>query len=248
MLDLTVDDAVGTVRIKRPEKRNAMSAQMWRALPGLLAELAGDGRVKVVVLTGAEGTFCSGADISDVGRIGGEDLTAAAEEALITFPKPTVAMIEGYCVGGGCQLAAACDLRFAAADALFGIPAAKLGLLYPARTTRRLVSLVGPAAAKLLLFSADLIDAPHALRIGLVDEVLPREALAARVAGLCAAIASRSQLTVQAAKQIVDAVAEGGPVEERAAHWRKVAAASPDPAEGVAAFLERRPPSFTWRA
>lgn len=246
MLETTVADGVGTVLINRPEKRNAMSAQMWLALPGLLEALAADAAVRTVVLRGAGGTFCAGADIADVARIGGESMTARAEEALARFPKPTIAMIEGYCVGGGCQLAAACDLRFAAAGALFGITPAKLGIIYPVPTTRRLVSLVGPAAAKFLLFSAELVDAAHALRIGLVDEVLPPEALGRRVEEFCRTVASRSQLTVRASKDLVDAIAAGTLTEEQAGRWRKEVAEGGDAAEGVAAFLERRAPEFTW--
>lgn len=246
MLDLRVGDGVGTIRINRPEKRNAMSTEMWLALPGLLAGLATDDRVGTVVLTGAGGTFCAGADIADVGRIGGERMTSDAEEALVTFPKPTIAMIEGYCVGGGCQLAAACDLRFAAADARFGITPAKLGIVYPVPATRRLMGLVGPAAAKYLLFSAELVDAAHALRIGLVDEVLPADALAARVGEFCRTVASRSQLSVRAIKDIVNAIAAGRLTDEQADRWRREAAEGPDAREGVAAFLEGRPANFTW--
>lgn len=246
MLETTVEDGVGTILINRPEKRNAMNAQMWRALPRLLEGLAADATVRTVVLRGAGGTFCAGADIADVGRIGGEDMTARAEEALACFPKPTIAMIEGYCVGGGCQLAAACDLRFAAENALFGITPAKLGIIYPVPTTRRLVSLVGPAAAKYLLFSAELVDAAHALRIGLVDEVLPADALNRRVEEFCLTVAGRSQLTMQASKDLVDAIAAGTLTEEQADRWRKEVAEGGDAAEGIAAFLERRAPNFTW--
>nr|BFE80892.1 hypothetical protein GCM10020093_034930 [Planobispora longispora] len=147
-------------------------------------------------------------------------------------------MIEGFCVGGGCQLALACDLRLAAADARFAITPARLGLVYPRSSTRRLVEHVGPSAAKLLLYSADQIDAGHALRIGLVDEVLPPGALADRVYGLARTMASRSQLTLTASKEIVDGHAD----EARFRQWQKESAA--ELAEGVSAFLERPPPRF----
>ncbi|MCW2887187.1 MAG: enoyl-CoA hydratase [Streptosporangiaceae bacterium] len=246
MLDLTIDEQVATVRINRPEKRNAMTAEMWRALPGLLDGLAADPEVRVVVLTGAGGTFCAGADITDLGRLGGDELTVASEEALAAFPKPTIAMIEGYCVGGGCQLAAACDLRFAADDARFGITPAKLGIVYPASTTRRLVSLIGPSAAKYLLFSADLIGAAQALRIGFLDEMLPAPALHDRVHEFCHTVTVRSQLSVRAAKDLVDRSAAGRPTDEPVARWRQEAAAAGDVQEGVRAFIERRPPRFGW--
>ncbi|NEA23057.1 enoyl-CoA hydratase/isomerase family protein [Actinomadura bangladeshensis] len=248
-LGFDVAAGVATITIDRPAKRNAMSADMWRALPGILDTLAKDDAVRVVVLTGAGGNFCAGADISELDDIHRDDdshLSTVAERALAAFPKPTLAAIEGYCVGGGCQLAAACDLRFAAEDARFGITPAKLGIVYPAAATARLVRLVGPAAAKYLLFSADLVGAGHALRIGLLDEVVPAGGLRDRVAAFTATLASRSLLTQQATKDIVDAITAGGPVEEKAARWLAEVALSGELDEGVAAFLERRAPEFTW--
>jgi enoyl-CoA hydratase/carnithine racemase len=248
-LRLAVAGGVGTVTIDRPAKRNAMSADMWRALPGILDGLAGDPAVRVAVLTGAGGNFCAGADISELSDIHRDDdshLSTVAERALAAFPKPTLAAIEGYCVGGGCQLAAACDLRFAADGARFGITPAKLGIVYPAAATARLVRLVGPSAAKYLLYSADLVDAGHALRIGLLDEVVPAGALHERVAAFTETLASRSLLTQQATKDIVDAIVAAGPVEEAVRRWHAEAAAGGEVEEGIAAFLERRPPAFTW--
>ncbi len=145
-------------------------------------------------------------------------------------------------MGGGAQLAAACDLRFAEEGALFGVTPAKLGIVYPSSATRRLVSLVGPSTAKYLLFSGELIGTERALRTGLVDEVLPVGALDARVAGFTRVLASRSLLTQAAAKEYADGRTD------RDGHWLEQAAASDDTAEGVAAFLERRAPHFTWNA
>ncbi|MEV6400299.1 enoyl-CoA hydratase/isomerase family protein [Streptomyces sp. NPDC051907] len=238
----TVEDGVATVVIGNPAKRNAMTADMWRALPGLLDELAGDGAVRVLVLTGAGDTFCAGADISSL-RTPGEDpqaLAVRAEEALAAFPKPTLAVVRGYCVGGGCQLAAACDLRFAEQEALFGVTPAKLGIVYPAGTTRRLAALVGPAAAKYLLFSGELIDSQRALRTGLVDEVLPKDELGKRAAEFARILTTRSQLTQAAAKEFANGRTD------RDAYWAEQARTGGDTAEGVAAFLERRPPRFEW--
>ncbi|MFG2087026.1 enoyl-CoA hydratase/isomerase family protein [Spirillospora sp. NPDC048824] len=250
-LNAEVAEGVGTITIDRPAKRNAMSADMWRALPGILDGLAADPGVRVVVLTGAGGDFCAGADISELADIHRDDeshLSTVAEQALAAFPKPTLAAIEGYCVGGGCQLAAACDLRFAADGARFGVTPAKLGLVYPATATTRLVRLVGPSAAKYLLYSADLIDAGHALRIGLLDEVVPADGLRKRVDQFTGTLASRSLLTQQATKDIVDAIAAAGPVAERTRWWLEEMAAVGEFEEGTAAFLERRPPAFTWTA
>lgn len=244
-------DGTATVTISNPAKRNAMTLAMWRELPVLLGRLAADPAVRVLVLTGADGTFCAGADISgllepDTGG-GAQRAAVAAEEALAAFPKPTIAAIRGVCVGGGCQLAGACDLRLAERGTRFGVTPAKLGIVYPASSTRRLVSLVGPATAKYLLFSAELIDDERALRSGLVDELLPAGELDARVAALAATLASRSRLTQAAAKEFT-AMAVGGTADpERLEHWAREAARSEDRAEGVAAFLERRAPRFTWQ-
>ncbi|MBO7940512.1 enoyl-CoA hydratase/isomerase family protein [Streptomyces sp. S9] len=237
-----VTDGVATVVLHHPAKRNAMTAAMWAALPPLLETLAADPRVRVLVLTGAGGTFCAGADISTLQGSPDEAqaLAVRAEEALAAFPKPTLAAVKGHCVGGGAQLAGACDLRFAEEGALFGVTPAKLGIVYPASATRRLVSLVGPGAAKYLLFSGELIDTERALRTGFVDEVLPVDALDKRVAEFTQVLVSRSQLTQAAAKEFADGRTD------RDAHWTAQARASDDIAEGVAAFLERREPRFTW--
>ncbi|MEU1403121.1 enoyl-CoA hydratase/isomerase family protein [Streptomyces sp. NPDC005728] len=237
-----VDDSVATVVVRHPAKRNAMTAAMWRALPPLLDELAGDPGVRALVLTGEGGTFCAGADISTLRGSPAEaqSLAVAAEEALAAFPKPTLAAVRGHCVGGGSQLAAACDLRLAEEGALFGVTPAKLGIVYPASSTRRLVSLVGPAAAKYLLFTAELIDTRRALRTGLVDEVLPEGELDKRVAELTRILVSRSQLTQAAAKEFANGRTG------REAHWAEQAHGNGDTAEGVSAFLERRQPRFTW--
>ncbi|MFF4824734.1 enoyl-CoA hydratase/isomerase family protein [Streptomyces sp. NPDC001312] len=237
-----VTDAVATVVVHHPAKRNVMTAAMWRALPPLLDGLAADPDVRALVLTGSGATFCAGADISTLRGSPREAqrLAGQAEEALAAFPKPTLAAVRGYCVGGGAQLAAACDLRFAEAGALFGVTPAKLGIVYPASSTRRLVSLVGPATAKYLLFSGELIDAERALRTGLVDEVLPEGELAKRITEFTRILTARSQLTQAAAKEFADGRAD------RDAHWAEQAHENGDTAEGVAAFLERRTPRFTW--
>jgi len=238
----SVADGVATVVIHHPAKRNAMTADMWRALPPLLDALAADPAVRVLVLTGEGGTFCAGADISSLRRSPGEaqGLAVGAEEALAAFPLPTLAVVRGYCVGGGCQLAAACDLRFADERASFGITPAKLGIVYAASSTRRLVSLVGPATAKYLLFSGELIGSERALRTGLVDEMLPGGELDERVAEFARILVSRSQLTQAAAKEFTDGRTD------RDAHWARQVREGGDTAEGVAAFLERRTPDFTW--
>lgn len=237
-------DGVTTLVLHNPAKRNAMTEAMWRELPGLLAGLADEASVRVLVVTGARNTFCAGADISTLRDSveSAQGLAVAAEEALSAFPKPTLAVVDGHCVGGGAQLAAACDLRFAAQDALFGVTPAKLGIVYPVSSTQRLVRLVGPSAAKYLLFSGELIGAERALRTGLVDEVHPRESLQERVASFTRTLVERSQLTQAAAKEFTGPA----PDPSRSEHWRRVAAESGEAAEGAAAFMERRAPRFRW--
>ncbi|AYG79308.1 Enoyl-CoA-hydratase [Streptomyces hundungensis] len=241
-LEQSLSGGVATVVINHPAKRNAMTSAMWRALPPLLEALAADPDVRALVLTGAGETFCAGADISTL-REPGEDpraLAVAAEEALAAFPKPTLAAVRGHCVGGGSQLAVACDLRFAQEGALFGVTPAKLGIVYPASSTRRLAALVGPATAKYLLFSGELIDSARALRTGLVDEVLPEGELDERVAAFTRVLVSRSRLTQAAAKEFADGRTD------RDAHWAEQERGAGDTAEGIAAFLERRTPRFIW--
>ncbi|MFF0189855.1 enoyl-CoA hydratase/isomerase family protein [Streptomyces sp. NPDC005244] len=237
-----VGDGVATVVIDHPAKRNAMTTQMWRALPPLLDELTGRPDVHALVLTGEGTTFCAGADISTLRGSPDEaqGLAVLAEEALAAFPKPTLAAIRGYCVGGGAQLAAGCDLRFAQEGSLFGVTPSKLGIVYPASSTRRLAALVGPSAAKYLLFSGELIDTERALRTGLVDEVLPEGELDKRVGEFTRLLAERSLLTQASAKEFANGRTD------RDAYWAEQARGGGDTAEGVAAFLERRQPRFTW--
>ncbi len=238
----SVTDSVATVVISHSAKRNAMTAAMWAALPPLLGSLAADPRVRALVLTGDGDTFCAGADISTLqgSPLEAQRLAVEAEEALAAFPKPTLAAVRGHCVGGGAQLAAACDLRFAEEGTRFGVTPAKLGIVYPSSATRRLVSLVGPAAAKYLLFSGELIGTERRAAHRPGGRGASPGALDARVAEFTAVLASRSQLTQAAAKEFADGRTD------RDDHWHKVASASDDTAEGVTAFLERRAPRFTW--
>jgi enoyl-CoA hydratase/carnithine racemase len=240
------EDGTATITISNPARRNAMSVAMWESLPHMLAALAADPAVRVLVLTGAGDTFCAGADINDLaapdGARAAQRAAVAAEEAVAAFPKPTLAAIRGFCVGGGCQLAVACDLRFAAQGARFGVTPARLGIVYPAASTRRLAELTSPSTAKHLLFSAELIDHERALRTGLVDEVLPPDALDKRVQEFTAVLRSRSRLTQAAAKEFTATA----PAAARVSHWERQVRLSGDTAEGTAAFLEGREPRFTW--
>lgn len=243
---------VGTITLHRAAKRNAVTYDMWVALGEACRRLADDPSVRVVVLRGEGAHFCAGADITELlaerphGTPSFMDVNMAAEHALATLPKPTVAVVQGDCIGGGCALAIDCDLRLAVAGARFGITPSKLGIVYPAASLERAVHLLGPAA-KRLLYTGDLIDGREALRIGLVDELHPTDEVEARLAQLCATLAERSLLTQAGTKEMVAAVlAHGSVPADLADSWAREVAAAPDPAEGVAAFVERRPPRFTW--
>jgi enoyl-CoA hydratase/carnithine racemase len=248
-LRLTIDDRIATLTIDRPARRNAMSFQMWSALPGLMASVASSD-ARVLVLRGGE-HFCAGADISEFAtlRSGADgarrygDAVHAGERAIAGLAVPTIAAITGFCIGGGCELALACDLRIAADDSRFGITPAKLGIVYNFTSTRQLVAAVGPAWAKQILFSADLIDAATALRIGLVNEL--SAAIDDRVAELAGTIASRARTSVRGAKEIVSRI-EGGQIDEDSGVHALYdeAVLSEDYAEGVQAFLSKRAPNF----
>ncbi|PYC73558.1 enoyl-CoA hydratase [Streptomyces tateyamensis] len=248
------EDGVAVLLLDRPHRRNAVTRAMWQALPQLLAELAARPGLRALLLTGAEGTFSAGADIAELSAIYGDPaaaeayhaLNVAAEQALADFPLPTLAVLHGSCVGGGCQLALACDLRFGAADARLGITPAKLGVVYPAVPTARLARVVGPARAKYLLFSGELVDAARAERFGLLDEVHPAAGLDARALGFARLLARRSPQTTTAAKAALNAVPVGEPAAVAAAlaPWERLAQQAPHAREGLAAFLERREPDF----
>lgn len=248
---LAFDDRIATLTIDRPKRRNAVSYEMWSALPALMAEVTDRG-ARVLVVRGAGEHFSAGADITEFGTLrNGADgamryaeAVHAGERALAELPVPTIAAVAGVCVGGGCELALACDIRVAADDARFGITPAKLGIVYHFTSTRRLVDAVGPAWAKQILFGADLYDAATALRIGLVNELTSGSPFE-RVAVLATTIASRAQVTLRGAKQIVNGITAGQDDEDDAVRALYTeAAVSAEYAEGVTAFLEKRPPQF----
>jgi enoyl-CoA hydratase/carnithine racemase len=251
-LVVTREGHVAVLTIDRPEKRNAMTAGMWAALPGVLGPLADDPGVRALIVTGAGAGFCAGADISDL--LGGADPddpmadvrrdNLAAQAALREFPKPTVAMIRGHCIGGGVEIAASCDLRFADPTSVFGVTPAKVGIVYTPRSTKALLDLIGPAMTKYLLFSGELIDAPTALRAGLVDRLIPAGDLEAEVHRFADVLASRSALSQRATKEVVADLTAGGDGEGVVVRWYRETIATGELAEGVAAFAERRPPRF----
>jgi enoyl-CoA hydratase/carnithine racemase len=254
-LVLTSDGPVVTLTLNRPRRLNAVSYAMFAGLPGVLAEAAARPGMRVLVLRGA-GTraFSAGADISEFATMRTtpeqaaryDDAILAAEEALADFPAPTIAAVHGDCYGGGCGLAVCCDLRFAAAGARFAITPAKLGLVYPLRGTKRLVDLVGPSRTKIILMAGADYTAAKAQAFGLVDEVFADPAaLDEGVRAFTGLLAARSGVTQRAVKQVVGRITDGVTHDDAAhADLRDAALSSPDYAEGVRAFLERRPPVF----
>ncbi|MEY2401764.1 MAG: hypothetical protein QOJ08_1875 [Ilumatobacteraceae bacterium] len=250
---VTREGNVATVWLNRPDKRNAMTYAMWAELERSAVQLGADPGVRVVVLRGTGEHFCAGADITEltVTRSEGDrsfsEVVDAAEHALATLSKPTVAYISGDCIGGGCSLAIDCDLRIATIDARFGITPAKLGIIYPSAALERATHLLGPAVTKRLLFTGELIGAIDAVGAGLVDEIVDVTSGESHLATLTAVLAARSLITQAATKAMVAEIAAHGEVPQAVDdHWRQVAAAAPDGAEGVAAFVEKRAPRFTW--
>lgn len=253
-LSVSRDGGVVTVAFTRPDKHNAISYAMWHAFGRLMPVLAEDDTCDVVVVRGTPGgPFSSGADIGEFtslrsdpagARLYGEAVEAG-ESALIRFPKPTVALIEGFAIGGGSQVALACDLRVCETGSRFGITPAKLGIVYALGSTARLVEVVGPAWARWILFTGDLLDAATALRIGMVHEVVEVGAVEDRAYTLAATMASRARVSLVGGKEMVARAASGRLEEDDdvlavyAQSWT-----SAEYAEGVAAFLAKRAPDF----
>jgi enoyl-CoA hydratase len=249
------DGAVGHVIFNNPERHNAVSLEMWDAVDRILDDFEKDAAIRVVVLSGAGGkSFVSGADISKFEKERGSEEAVrhynerikVVYERIHQFPKPTIAMINGYCIGGGLNLAVACDLRFCSEKSKFAMPAARLALGYPYSAIKRLMDAVGPSAAKNLMFSAGRIDAGEAYRIGLIQEVLAEEELESHVSAYAAKISGNAPLTVKAMKLISNEVLKDPAERDLAACDRLVDAcfASEDYKEGRRAFMEKREPQF----
>ncbi|WP_426323284.1 enoyl-CoA hydratase/isomerase family protein [Microbacterium sp. E-13] len=250
-LRTTVSAGVGLIEIHHVARNNALTASMWRRVPSILDDWEQREEVLAVVLRGAGGTFSAGADIDDVLAIlfddSQEDLISRATGRLARFPKPTLAVIEGHCIGGGWELAGACDLRVATRSAVFGVTPARLGVVYPVSGVRRLVDLVGPGVARQLLLTAELVPAERAYRWGMVTALAEDSEIDEVAAGVIRTLLSRSQLSVRAAKELI--VLNDDPEAQRTAHdrWATVSLLSGELEEGRRAFRERRPPVFPWR-
>ncbi len=250
-----VEGPIGWMTFNNPERRNAVSTDMWAAIPAILERFAADPAIRVIALTGAGGrAFVSGADISEFAERRStpeavadyERVAERASSALKTVGKPTVAVIRGWCIGGGVAVAINCDLRFVADTAKFGVPAGRLGLGYAMPGVKTLVDLVGPSNAKEIFFTARHFTAPEAMAMGLVNRVVPEAELDAFVAEQLGTIAANAPLTLLALKRAVAELARGHQADSPAvASLVKACFESNDYTEGRQAFMEKRKPVFT---
>ena len=247
---------VGVVTFNNPDRHNAVSLDMWQACTRILEQFAADDGVRVVVLTGAGGkAFVSGADISkfaseraSIEATRAYDVaTTAAFNSIYEFPKPTIAMIRGYCIGGGVGLASCCDLRICSANSKFAVPAAKLGLGYGYAGLKRLVDIVGQSFAKEIFYTARQFDAQEAYAMGLVNRVVPGAELETYVKNITDMICANAPLTIKAVKFTVGEILKDESKRDVAGVEKMVEAcfASRDYTEGRTAFMEKRKPVFT---
>ncbi len=250
------EEFIGYVVLDNPARRNAISAAMWRALPEIIASLNDDPAIRCIVLRGAgETAFAAGADISEFEQQRSSDAavqayeaaTHAAHAAIESSPKPIIAQIQGYCLGGGLALALCCDLRYCSSDSQFAIPAARLGIGYGLHGHRRLVASVGHANAREIMFSARRYDAASAQALGLVNRVLPVAELADYVRALAGDLAANAPLTQAASKAVINALIENTHNFSACEALITRCMHSADYREGRTAFMEKRKPRFEGR-
>ena len=245
---------IGWMIFNNPDRHNAVKVEMWEAIPRILDQFESDDTVKVVVLKGSgEKAFISGADISEFEQVRAseaatkhyEDIADGASDRLYACTKPTIAMIRGYCIGGGAGIAVSCDLRIATDASKFGIPAAKLSVGYRHGGIQKLVDLVGPSAAKDIFFTARQIPAPEALTMGLINKMVPNDKLETTVEEYCEAICANAPLTITAVKQIIAQIVKPGTLDQDFCEQLvEDCFNSEDYIEGRRAFMEKRKPVF----
>jgi enoyl-CoA hydratase/carnithine racemase len=255
-IDLTFDisGSIATLTLNRPHVRNAISFDMYKHLPLLLSKVEANEDVKVLVLRGAGNeAFAAGADIKEFRTLRADgagarmynEAVASAEHAISGLSKPTIAMVHGFCIGGGCGLALACDFRMADTKSAFGITPARLGLVYSLESTKRLIDVVGPAEASFILFSGRHVDADRALRTGLANELHEPEDLAPATYVLASEIGQRAPISLRRTKEIIRLIELGQARDDaHTINLRNGSFDSLDYSEGVAAFLEKRPAKF----
>ena len=256
------EGAFGWVIFDRPERRNAMTEAMWTALPEILSTLADDPQIRVIILRGAgQDVFVSGADVSELQRArlddSGESLETpaksyqthieAALEAIATVPRPVVAMIHGWTIGAGAAIALHADLRYADDDAVFAIPAARLGLSFGIDNTKALIDVVGSAAAKEILFTGRRYEAEEARHLGVYHGVYPKAELEAEVRRVAEKLAHNAPLSIQSAKALIRQWSTPTPDHEAMSASVTRCLTSQDIQEGMRAFLEKRSPNFEGR-
>jgi enoyl-CoA hydratase/carnithine racemase len=253
-----VEGAIGWMVFNNPARRNAMSIEMWQAVPAILDHFERNPAVRVIVLRGAgDKAFVSGADISEFEHNRAtpeaiakyDEIGIGATNRIEASSKPTIAMIQGYCIGGGVGVALSCDLRIAAEDARFGIPAARLGLGYRWGSLKKLVDLIGPAFAKEIFYTARHFTAAEAQAMGLINRAVPRAELESFVRSYCAMIGENAPLTLAAVKGVVAEFGKPGAEIDKARCEELVRRCfgSADYTEGRRAFMEKRKPIFTGR-
>jgi enoyl-CoA hydratase/carnithine racemase len=252
---LTRWDSVAVVSLNRPEVRNAVTLSMWRELASIFSNLARDGDIRAIVLTGSGSDFCVGADVSEFDTLReNKDQSAEYEiavdncsAAIANVSKPVIAAISGYCLGGGCHLALACDFRLADHSAKLGIPSAKLSIVYGVKSVQRLLAITGLANAKRMLYSGERYDAPRAHAMGLVDGISDN-ALSAAL-DYAGTLANNAPLSIAGAKFMLNNLSMGDGALDTAAAQRMIdqAADSDDFREGKRAFVEKRAPRFSGR-
>ena len=253
MIEARKDGPIGWLIFNNPARRNAVSVGMWESIPPVLDDFAADPAIRVIVVAGAgDKAFVSGADISQFESQRStpeavqhyEEIGDAAQLKLQQFDKPTVAMVRGYCLGAGVNIANVCDVRIAAEDARFGIPAARMGLGYRASSMKNLVDVVGAAYAREIMLTARQFTAAEAKHMGLVHHVVPVGELEKFTREYCEAIAANAPLTMRAAKRIIREVSRSEYDTALCKRWVKECFDSADYAEGRRAFMEKRKPAF----
>lgn len=254
---LQKDGPIARLILNRPEKRNAMTYAMWQAVPRCVDDAENDPAIKVLIVQGVDRkAFAAGADIGEFeelfktreGSADYSDAVRGAEQALGNFSKPAIAMIHGDCFGGGVELAIACDLRFASTESRYGVPPAKLGVVYSLTSTRRLVELMGPGKTRDLLFSGRAVQSEEALDMGLVERLYAPDDLEAETTAYAESLLGNSQFSIRAGKKIVREILKGATSEDDEIRDLRIDGFfGEDTREGIRAYKEKRKPDFPWK-